>query len=138
MDRGGGRTYKWMCEEYLREYNLQVSPSMFSNLRARRGLGRRSARDDELIPWHVDSQLRWRYPLAMLRYEARRRAGMDLEPPKRLAALTAWISHLREGVVVYYDRDTENGFLHVPARLDIDTDLIRVPERKTTGRRSTG
>lgn len=132
-----GQTYAWMVEEYARKYNLQVSPSMFSNFRHRRGLSRRSARNDELIPWHVEKQHRWRYPLAMLRYEARRRAGMDIEP-ERLEALESWLDHLREeGVVVHYDPDTEDGFFYVPPREGIDTDLIRVPERKTTSRRST-
>lgn len=131
-----GRTYKWMCEEYLRKYDLQVSPSMFSNFRSRRGLDRRSARNDELIPWEVKREHRWRYPLAMLRYEARRRAGFDIDPEK-LDQLEAWVSHLREdGVVVHYDPDTEDGFFYVAPRDGIDTDLIRVPEHKTTTRRA--
>ena len=131
-----GRTYAWMVEEYDRKYNLQTSPSMFSNFRARRGLERRSARDDDLIPWAVDRRHRWRYPLAMLRYEARRRAGLDIDSD-RVAQLNAWVEHLREqGVVVHYDPDTEDGFFYVSPRPGVDTDLIREPERKTTNRRS--
>lgn len=131
-----GMTYAEMVEQYATKYNLEVSPSMFSNFRARRGLTRRAARDDDLIPWHVERKHRWRYPLAMLRYEARRRAGMDIEPD-RLEALEAWLAHLREEeLVVHYDPETEDGFFYVDPRPGVDTDLIRVPDRKTTERRS--
>lgn len=131
-----GRTYAWMVEEYARKYNLEVSPSMFSNFRARRGLQRRFARDDELIPWQVDRRHRWRYPLAMLRYEARRRSGLEV-PEARLRDLDAFLDHLAEdGLVIHYDPDTEEGFFYVAPREGIDTDIIRVPERPTTARRA--
>lgn len=29
-----GRTYKWMTEEYLRKYNLEVAPSIWGNFSA--------------------------------------------------------------------------------------------------------
>lgn len=131
-----GRTYAWMSEEYLNKYNIETSPSMWSNFRRRHGLDRRIARNDELIPWEVQVQHRWRYPLAMLRHEARRRAGMDqaADIPEKLEA---WKRNLEaENVVVHYEPDTEDGFFYVPRRPGIDTDLIRVPDRKTTKRRA--
>lgn len=131
-----GRTYAWMTEEYQRKYNIQTSPSMWSNFRRRHGLDRRIARDDDLIPWEVKVEHRWRYPLAMLRHEARRRAGMAqaADIPEKLEA---WKRNLaEEDVVVHYEPDTEDGFFYVPRRKGIDTDLIRVPEHKTTRRRA--
>lgn len=130
-----GRTYQWMCDEYLRKYNIETVPSLWGNYRRRRGLARRITRDDELIPWLVTEKHRWAYPLAMLRVEARRRAGREIRDVD-LARLTPWKQDLVEGgLVVHYDADTEQGFFYVPARPE-DADLIRVPRRKTTPRRA--
>lgn len=134
-----GRTYRWMVEEYLRKYNRVVSQSMFSNFRARRGLSRRYARDDNLIPWQVKPVKNhlWSYPLAMLRVESRRRSGMELRPLDE-QRLTAWKEDLYErGRVVHYDPDTEQGWFYVPRRQGIDLDLIREPDRKTTPRKNS-
>lgn len=52
--------------------------------------------------------------------------------------LNAWLAGLeRDGTVIHYDPDTPEGWWYVPRREGIDTDLIRVPERKT-GRRKWG
>ena len=128
-----GRTYRWMCDEYLRKYNIETVPSLWGNYRRRRGLTRRITRDDNLIPWLVTEKHRWAYPLAMLRVEARRRAGREIREVD-LARLEPWKQDLVEGgLVVHYDPDTEQGFFYVPARPE-DADLIRVPRRKTTPR----
>ena len=131
-----GRTYAWMTEEYERKYNIETSLSMWSNFRRRHGLDRRIARDDDLIPWAVKREHRWRYPVAMLRHEARLRAGMESaeDIPEKVAA---WKESLAaENVVVHYDPATDEGFFYVPRREGIDRDLIRVPDRKTTKRRA--
>ncbi|MEU8133224.1 hypothetical protein [Streptodolium elevatio] len=128
-----GRTYAWMIEEYERKYHIETTPSMWGNFRRRHGLDRRNVRDDDLIPWAVKIEHRWLYPLAMLRHEARRRAGhtLDEEDQKRL---NSWHQMLKEEqVVVHYDPDTEEGFFYVP-RLPGDDDIIRRPARKTTKR----
>jgi len=128
-----GRTYRWMCDEYLRKYYIETVPSMFGNLRRRRGWARRITRDDDLIPWLVSEKHRWRYPLAMLRVEARRRAGREIRDVD-LARLAPWKEGLTDGgLVVHYDPATEEGFFYVPARPE-DADLIRMPRRKTTSR----
>lgn len=126
-----GRTYEWMCQEYLRKYNIETVPSLWGNFRRRRGLARRIVRDDSLIPWMVKEAHRWAYPLAMLRTEARVRAGVTLSESdeKRLAS---WKKMLGEGdLVVYYDPETEDGFFYIP-RQPGDTDLIHEPRVKTT------
>lgn len=131
-----GRTYQWMTEEYERKYNIHTSPSLWSNFRRRHGLDRRIARNDDLIPWAVRREHRWRYPLAMLRHEGRIRAGMEV-PADIPAKVETWKANLaQEGLVVHYDPDTEDGFFYVPIRKGLDTDLIRVPDRKTTTRKA--
>lgn len=128
-----GRTYQWMCDEYLRKYNIQRSVSSWSMYRRRKGWTRRITRDDNLIPWLVKKEHRWDYLLAMLRVEGRRRAGReirDVDLP-RLAAFRRDL--IERDLVVHYDPDTEEGFFSVPARPE-DTDLIRKPGRKTTPR----
>ena len=130
-----GKTYSWIVDEYLRKYHIETVPSMWSNFRARKGLDRRIARNDDLIPWEVSREHRWAFPLAMLRVEARRRAGMKLRDVD-LKRLTSWKESLAEqDAVVHYDPETEQGWFLVPRRTGIDNDLIRVPSRKTTTRR---
>lgn len=123
-----GRSYQWMCEEYERRYNIEVTPNVFGNLRRRLGLELRPARDNDLIPWHVRADHRWAYPLAMLRTEARRRAGARLTPTDE-RRLSTWLKHLRErDLVVHYDPTTAEGFHYVPRRPGIDVDVVRRPD----------
>ncbi|MDX3235362.1 hypothetical protein PV392_06640 [Streptomyces sp. ME03-5709C] len=130
-----GKTYQWMTEEYKRKYGIETVPSMWGNFRRRRGLDRRITRDDDLIPWEVKEKHRWKYPVAMLRVEARFRDGRDLTETDR-ARLESWKEMLaKDGVVVHYDPDTEDGFSYIP-RQKGDTDLIHRPPRKTTARRN--
>jgi len=130
-----GRTYRWMVEEYERKYNITMTQSAFSNFRHRRGLGRRITRNDDLIPWAVNVEHRWAYDLAMLRMEARRRNGAELNP-EDAGRLASWRDRLDAGnLVLHYDPDTEEGFWYVPRRPGVDLDLIREPEHKTTQRR---
>ncbi|AKY03713.1 transcriptional repressor [Streptomyces phage Lannister] len=128
-----GRTYDWMVEEYKRKYNIETVPSLWGNFRRRRGLPRRIVRDDELIPWHIKEEHRWLYPLAMLRIEARNRAGAGLSELEQ-SRLKNWKAMLEEeNAVVHYDPDTEEGFFYVP-RQPGDDDIIHKPKRKTTPR----
>lgn len=130
-----GKTYQWMVEEYRRKYNIETVPSMFSNFRRRKGLERRSVRNDDLIPWAVDEKHRWKNQAVMLRAAARQREGKPLNA-QSLRALTSWLVSMEEqDLVVHYDPATEDGFFYVPRRPGVDMDLIRVPERKTTQRR---
>lgn len=127
------RTYAWMVEQYRTRYHLQVVPSMFGNLRSRRGWQRRISRDDQLIPWAVASEHRWSYDIGMLRREARRREGFPLTPEDE-AALRGWKRALQQGdqVIAY---DPRGGFSRAARRPHLDRDLIREPNVKTTTRR---
>lgn len=131
-----GKTYAEMSEIYREKYNIETVPSLWGNYRRRKGLARRINRDDELIPWEVKREHRWRYPLAMLRAEARRREGMEL-PERQGKRLDTWLEQMREAdAVVHYEPDTEEGFFAVPRRPGIDTDLIRrIESQAVLGRR---
>ncbi|MFJ3775211.1 hypothetical protein ACIPX0_26295 [Streptomyces sp. NPDC090075] len=130
-----GKTYQWMIDEYKRKYGIDTVASMWGNFRRRRGLDRRITRDDELIPWEVKEEHRWKYPVAMLRIEARKRDKRELTENEE-DRLASWKEMLKEeGAVVHYDPETEEGFFYVP-RQKGDDDLIHKPAQKTTTRRN--
>lgn len=132
-----GKTYQWMTEEYLRKYNIETNPSMWAAWRRRKGLDKRIVRDDELIPWAVNPEHRWAYPVQMLRVEARIRAGYEVGEDD-LARVTSWKESLADAdAVVHYDPETVDGWHFVP-REKGDDDIIRRPKRKTTARASLG
>lgn len=121
-----GKSYAWIVEKYLEKYKIQTTVSMWATFRHRHGLDRQITRDTNLIPWTVRPEHRWKYPLTMLRFEARRREGHELKPDQQ-TRLDSWKQKLEEKErVVYYDPDTEAGFFLVP-REERDTDLIRRP-----------
>ncbi|MEU6056997.1 hypothetical protein [Streptomyces sp. NPDC047097] len=131
-----GWTYDEMSAEYLRKYKIETKPSMWGNFRYRKGLPRRIARDDELIPWAMEKGHRQLYPVIMLRIEARMKAGMEV-PEDSLKRLEAWKKSLTENnAVVHYDPETEEGFFYVPREEQDGDGLIREPKTKTTQRRN--
>jgi hypothetical protein len=125
-----GKTYPEMREIYLSKYNIETSTQMWSNYGRRRGRERRSAWDADLVPWAVAPEHRRRYAYIMLTTEARVRAGKEV-PQRRLDMLNSWKEKLRStGTVITYEPELEPYFFPVPARPGIDTDLVRVPDRK--------
>lgn len=123
-----GRTYTWMSDEYERRYNITTTPTFWSYHRRRRGWSRRIVRDDALIPWPITPQHRWHFYFAVLRMEARRRAGASLAKAD-VSRLEVVKHELAErDLVVAYDPQTEEGFSLVPRRPGIDHDLIREPD----------
>lgn len=130
-----GKTYRWMTEEYKRKYDIDVVIGVFVNFRRTRGLERRNIRDDNLLPWLVQERHRYLYGAQMLRCVARMRAGYPV-PARQARRVNNLITRLkREGLVIDYRPDTVKGWFYVPAR-PIDTDIIRVPDAKTTPRRN--
>ncbi|MFI0985009.1 hypothetical protein [Streptomyces exfoliatus] len=121
-----GRTYTWIVERYKEKYGIETTVPMWSTFRRRRGIERRVVRDTELIPWKVAPEHMLEYPLVMLRAEARKRSNGEIKG--HLAPrLRNWLAMLEEtDQVVYYDRDTKDGFFYVP-REESDTDIIRRP-----------
>lgn len=125
-----GKTYREMCDIYRDKYHLEVVPSLFGNFRRRRGLARRIARNDDLIPWRVAERHQFAYPLAMLRVESRLREGLPLRQTDD-ERVTSWKAMLEEGnLVVHYDPETADGFFYIP-REPGDEDLVHMPKVKT-------
>ncbi|MGW8743565.1 hypothetical protein [Streptomyces sp. NPDC055794] len=123
-----GKTYAWIVEQYEEKYGIQTTVPMWSAYRRRKNIKRRVTRDTDLIPWKIAPEHMLAYPLVMLRSEARLRTGEELKG-RAVGRLASWKQMMEEsGQVVYYDRDTEDGFFYVP-REDSDDDLIRRPSR---------
>ncbi|MEW1694472.1 hypothetical protein [Streptomyces sp. NPDC091278] len=129
-----GKTYAWIVEQYKKKYDTDTTIAMWSTFRRRRGIETRVVRDTNLIPWKIAKKHMLAYPLVMLRIEARLRAGEELVG-RASSKLANWKKMLKEtDQVVYYDRDTEDGFFYVPREeSDAEDALIRRP---TTGLRS--
>lgn len=131
-----GKPYRWMVDEYLDKYNIETSISMWAGIRRKYGFDRRNVRDDDLIPWEVKEEHRYAHPITMLRGVARQRAGRELSQTMT-DLVDGWLRGMeRDGTVLHYDPDTEDGWWYVPRRPGVDEDLIREPERKTTQRRA--
>lgn len=130
-----GRTYEWMSEQYRQRYGIETVPSLWSNFRRRRGLARRITRDDDLIPWAVKPEHRWAYPLAMLRLEARARAGEPINAAHASRHRNFMRKLTDEGLVVSYDPGTAEGFHLIPRKAE-DVDFIRQPLTGLTTRRA--
>lgn len=122
------RTYQWMVDTYRDKYGIDTTISMWGNFRRRRGLARRVAWDDQLIPWKVHEDHRYAYPILMLRKEARRRAGFPL-PAGVDREVDVWLRKMRaNGTVLAYIPEIGNGWHYVPRRDGLDHDIIREPE----------
>ncbi|WP_326554685.1 hypothetical protein [Micromonospora sp. NBC_01813] len=129
-----GKTYSWIIEEYQRKYGIEIGAGTISNWRSQLGLEKRAVRDSTLIPWAVKPEHRFDHILHMLRTEARRRGGHPI-PPARLKKLNGFLANLEaQDAVVHYDPDTEQGWWLVHRRPEVDTDIIRVPDKVTRER----
>jgi hypothetical protein len=125
-----GKTYEWMQQTYREKYGIETTIPMWAAFRRRKGLDRRNLRADDLLPWKVKAEHRHLYPAIMLRFEARSRAGRELND-RDSRRLANWKQMLDEDkLVVHYDEETEDGFFYIP-REDSDTDLIRKPKLAT-------
>lgn len=123
-----GLTQRQMVEAWERESNIRVSRSAMGMALARYeivGNRRRRARYEDMIPWTVKNEHQKSYDLWMLRLEARRRRGEEIDAGQ-LSRLNSWrLDLIEESAVIVYDPDTEQGFFWVP-RVEGDDDIIRV------------
>ncbi|PFG18523.1 hypothetical protein [Serinibacter salmoneus] len=127
--------YAEMIRRYRNSYGIETTATMWSNWRRKLGYPTRLDRQALLIPWAVSEEHRALAPIQALRGIAARRAGLDRDKA-RIALGAQWEHALDEaGLVIHYDPDTEQGFFLVPAREDIDLDVIREPnELRRTSR----
>lgn len=116
--------------EYLKEHHsISVTRNAIVMWRKRRGEERVLPRYDDLLPWSVKVEHAYMYIPKLLRFEARKRRGLPLDPrdERRLQVFKDKLA--AENAVVHYDADTEQGWWTVPRREGIDTDIIRDPKR---------
>ena len=124
-----GRHPTWVLEEYERRHNMEISHRFWESWIIDMGLVRRNVRNEALIPWRVLERHRWDEPIQMLRLEAWRRAGLEMDEV-HLAQNDAWRDRLlREDVVVEYRPElARDAFGYVARRPGIDIGLVRVPD----------
>ena len=121
-----GRSVDWVRQEYERRYNVETTRGMWE-LFVRSHVVRERTVRSELVPWDVLEQHQWSTHLAMLRVEEWNRAGQWV-PSSDHARHAAWRQSLdAAGLVVDYDPASEDGFVLVPRRAGVDTDVIRDP-----------
>lgn len=103
-----------MVARYWSKYRIVITKAAFSNLRLRNGWEdlRRHQRGSELLPWReILPEHGGSYDLANLRFEARRRAGLEMRETDR-QRLKSWKRELHQSnrVVAY---TPESGFHRV-------------------------
>jgi hypothetical protein len=91
--------------------------------------------DDRAVPWSpIRREHREKYLVRMLRAAHRRDRGL-VNAPVMEAQLNTFIASMeRDGWVVDYDPDTEDGFIRVPRREGIDLGYVREPGLDGRGR----
>lgn len=111
-----GMTQQQIADAWLDETGEKVARSAIAMAIERYGLRSANPRPtyEELLPWTVAVEHRNHMDARMLRLEGRLRAGKSLNE-QELRYLERWKEELAEAnAVVYYDRDTSEGFFWVP------------------------
>lgn len=125
-----GLTQRQIAERWREDSGLSVTRNAIGMAMKRYGLQplHPQNRYSELIPWRVREEHLRHYDAAMLRLEARRRAGLALDPTWE-RRLDSWLKLLADtDAVIYYDPETSQGFWHV-RRESQDADIIRLPSQ---------
>lgn len=120
-----GLTQAQIVDAWEKESGERVSRSSIAMAMARYGLKSARPRPDygQLLPWTVAEEHRYHIDARMLRLEGRRRAGGKLSEDEA-RWLENWKAELeRRDAVVYYERDTEEGFFWIPREAH-HTDII--------------
>lgn len=133
-----GRTYKWMSEEYLRKYNIEITPTAFSNFRAEQGMPYRYGYEERarLKPWKVRPEHRGKGADVHLTYLARMLAGKPVPADREKSTRHFWEDMKERNLVLSYSPDL--GFFAVPRREGIDGPYIREPDREGEGEGEEG
>ena len=110
------------------KYGLEVTPQAIGMIRSRANIPATQARYTNLLPWRVPEVHNRLHIPAMLRLEARRRAGERLNDDQT-KQIDSFLSRLKENdwVIHYEENDpTGRGWYYFP-REAYDTDIIRDP-----------
>lgn len=123
-------TYQQMVERWyeMTEGRELAKPGAFAMRCSRRGWTKPQRVSTDLIPWVVEDRHQHMHHIQMLRYEAKRRAGDDSIPAKKLKDLASFLSQrLQKQTVIHYEPNSAEGFWDIP-REWFDTDIIRDPD----------
>lgn len=124
-----GLTQKQIVEQYESDTGIKCSRSAIAMAISRYGLTSARPRDRymDMLPWKLAAEHQYLPEARLLRFEARRRRGLDLTERER-KWLTTWLKMLDDKqAVVTYDPRTTEGFFLIP-RTEDDDDIIRRPK----------
>ena len=132
LDRylGEGLSQREIVEAWEKDSHVRVSRSAIAMAIERYGLRSVTPRPryDDLLPWQVHKEHTMHRDARMLRLEARRRRGAELNAGER-SNLEKWLAALEShNAVVAYDGETAQGFWWVRRTEEDGEDIIRRPE----------
>lgn len=123
-----GLSQQQIAEQYEKDTGIRVSRSAIAMAISRYGLSSVRPRDRymDMIPWQLKPEHQDHPDARLLRFEARRRRGLDLND-RELTWLTNWLDRIEhENAVIIYRPETTEGFWWL-SRTEDDTDIIRRP-----------
>ena len=124
-----GRTFRWMAEEYLRKYNIEISPSTIGSLVSRRGWKAKQVRDPRYMPWRLWPEHKWLLEPMILRALARQRQGLPV-PERKEREITNLLATLEQnGTVLHYVPELDPPFIEVPREPQDGDYPVRQPDR---------
>jgi hypothetical protein len=127
VDRG--MTHQQIADKVSSDEGVAVSREAVSAALSRAGMTNRVRYEDE-IPWRVKVEHQGSYDLWMLRLAARVDRGLGVSKTEA-RRLQVWKDRLnRNGAVIHYEPESEEGFWPVHREAGIDLGLIREPDRR--------
>lgn len=115
--------------DYLAEReNLQVTRQAITNWRRRRGDEPRQLAVPRAIPWKVAKEHATLQPARVIRWYARRQAGLPLAEPEARALDRAMRDLAQVDGVLTYVPGTAEGWFVVKRRPGVDEGIIREPD----------
>ena len=124
-----GLSQREIAEQYEADTGIKVSRSAIGMAISRYGLKSSRPRDryTDMIPWVLRPEHMHSAEARLLRFEGRRRRGLDLSDAD-LTWLNNWLAELDEDKkVVMYDERTPQGWWYVERTEDDDDPVIRRP-----------
>lgn len=110
-----GLTQQQIADQWEKDSGIRVARSAIALAIERYDLHSATTRPDysELLPWHIRKEHRFLTDPRMLRFESRRRNGMQLTE-RQAEQLARWKEELEEAnAVVRYEWDTDEGWFLV-------------------------
>lgn len=125
-----GLSQRQIADAYEKDTGIKVSRSAIGMAIGRYGLksSRPAERYMDMLPWDIAAEHQYLPEARLLRFEARRRRGLELAD-REMTWLGNWLTMLEEkNAVVTYDPRTKEGFWLVPRTPEDGADIIRRPK----------